>query len=326
VITEVLFKVVYQEPPALGAVAPTVPTHVIAAVERAMAKSADARFPDIDGFIAALTGRPLAPAAPAAEPMVDGTVASGALAPAPTPAARASSAPASLDATAISASGAVPLDATAISASGAVPLDATAISASGAVPAPRPRTKRWPLVMLGCAVAAVGVFAGARHWLAPAAPAEAPPPAPSQVQTPPKPQVAVPVPTPAVGPRAPVPAPQVPPPDTKVHPVPPQAQAHGGQAEPVHAKPAPQEPLPPGVQADLASAKRALEAGDARLALHLAQRSLRTKRTWQAFALMTLAYCHDGALGDARSAMRMVPARERREVVARCLKDDVDLR
>src|SRR5690349_20092658 len=55
-IPEVVFKVVYEQPAPLPA---GTPPHVIAAVERAMAKKQDERFPDVGAFVEALTGTPL---------------------------------------------------------------------------------------------------------------------------------------------------------------------------------------------------------------------------------------------------------------------------
>ncbi len=67
-IPEVVFKVVYEAPPPLATHAPGVPPHVIAAVERAMAKKADERFATVGELITALTGVGLAtlPPGPAA--------------------------------------------------------------------------------------------------------------------------------------------------------------------------------------------------------------------------------------------------------------------
>lgn len=67
-IPEVVFKVVYEAPPPLAERAPGVPPHVIAAVERAMAKKADERFATVGELITALTGVGLAtlPPGPAA--------------------------------------------------------------------------------------------------------------------------------------------------------------------------------------------------------------------------------------------------------------------
>jgi serine/threonine-protein kinase len=64
-IPEVVFKVVYEEPTTLPA---STPTHVVAAIARAMAKVQDQRFPNVGAFIEALTGQALAPVKPASLP------------------------------------------------------------------------------------------------------------------------------------------------------------------------------------------------------------------------------------------------------------------
>jgi tRNA A-37 threonylcarbamoyl transferase component Bud32 len=58
-VPEVVFKVVYEDPPPLGPRAPGVPPAVIAAIERAMAKNLDDRWPSVSDFVQALTGAPL---------------------------------------------------------------------------------------------------------------------------------------------------------------------------------------------------------------------------------------------------------------------------
>jgi serine/threonine-protein kinase len=58
-IPEVVFKVVYEEPSPLALAVPELPPGISEAVGRAMAKSADARFPTVSAFIEALTGQPL---------------------------------------------------------------------------------------------------------------------------------------------------------------------------------------------------------------------------------------------------------------------------
>ena len=74
-IPEVVFKVVYEQPPALAPQAPSAPPAVVSAVMQAMAKPAEDRFASVAGFVEAVTGQPLTlsrgqpPApAPAAEP------------------------------------------------------------------------------------------------------------------------------------------------------------------------------------------------------------------------------------------------------------------
>ena len=59
-IPEVVFKVVYEQPPPLGEEAPTLPRAVTAAIEQAMAKSASDRFANVGAFVEALTGEALA--------------------------------------------------------------------------------------------------------------------------------------------------------------------------------------------------------------------------------------------------------------------------
>jgi serine/threonine-protein kinase len=58
-VPEVVFKVVYEEPPPLHELAPHLPPAVISAVHRAMAKKADERWPDVASFVEALTGQAL---------------------------------------------------------------------------------------------------------------------------------------------------------------------------------------------------------------------------------------------------------------------------
>ena len=58
-IPEVVFKVVYEQPKPLAELAPDAPPNVIAAVEKAMQKQQDDRFPTVSAFVEALTGRPL---------------------------------------------------------------------------------------------------------------------------------------------------------------------------------------------------------------------------------------------------------------------------
>jgi tRNA A-37 threonylcarbamoyl transferase component Bud32 len=58
-VPEVVFKVVYEAAPPLAERAPGVPPHVIAAIERAMEKKSDDRWPNVSDFVEALTGAPL---------------------------------------------------------------------------------------------------------------------------------------------------------------------------------------------------------------------------------------------------------------------------
>jgi serine/threonine-protein kinase len=55
-VPEVVFKVVYQEPPPLAQLAPTVSPRVCGAVHQALAKKQDERFPDVTSFVEAMAG------------------------------------------------------------------------------------------------------------------------------------------------------------------------------------------------------------------------------------------------------------------------------
>jgi len=58
--TQVMFKIVYEEPAPLAPLAPDVPVHVVAAIERALSKRPQDRFEDMSALAHALTGRPFA--------------------------------------------------------------------------------------------------------------------------------------------------------------------------------------------------------------------------------------------------------------------------
>lgn len=72
-IPEVVFKVVYEQPLPIADEAPLLPRQVTAAIETAMAKTANERFATVGGFVEALTGEPLAlPHASGQQAAVDG--------------------------------------------------------------------------------------------------------------------------------------------------------------------------------------------------------------------------------------------------------------
>jgi eukaryotic-like serine/threonine-protein kinase len=58
-IPEVVFKVVYEQPPPLIAQVPTLPPTIVTAVMQAMAKPLDERFANVTLFVEAMTGQPL---------------------------------------------------------------------------------------------------------------------------------------------------------------------------------------------------------------------------------------------------------------------------
>ncbi len=58
-VPEVVFKVVYEEPPPLAELAPHLTPAAVEAVNRALAKNQDDRFGSVSEFVEAMTGRPL---------------------------------------------------------------------------------------------------------------------------------------------------------------------------------------------------------------------------------------------------------------------------
>lgn len=67
-IVQVVFRIVHTQPEPLASLCPDVPGRIVAAVERALAKSPQDRFPDVASFIEALTGSPLQSLSGAAVP------------------------------------------------------------------------------------------------------------------------------------------------------------------------------------------------------------------------------------------------------------------
>jgi serine/threonine-protein kinase len=59
-LASVIHAIVYSPTPSLAAQAPDLPPAIVAAVERAMEKNRDARFPDVGSFVKAVTSRSLA--------------------------------------------------------------------------------------------------------------------------------------------------------------------------------------------------------------------------------------------------------------------------
>jgi len=61
-LAAVIHAIVYTPTPSLAALAPDTPPAIVAAIERAMDKNRDARFPDVNSFVKAVTSRSLATA------------------------------------------------------------------------------------------------------------------------------------------------------------------------------------------------------------------------------------------------------------------------
>ncbi|PTL78181.1 serine/threonine-protein kinase [Vitiosangium sp. GDMCC 1.1324] len=58
-IVQVVFRIVHTQPEPLASLCPDLPGAIVSAVERALAKTPQDRYPDVASFIAELTGRPL---------------------------------------------------------------------------------------------------------------------------------------------------------------------------------------------------------------------------------------------------------------------------
>ncbi|NTX53337.1 serine/threonine-protein kinase [Myxococcus sp. CA039A] len=78
ILPELIYRIVYDPPEPLAEVAPETPAHVIRAIEQALAKRPEDRFPDVSAFIAALTGTPLRTVTPPADVLLQPVVAQAA--------------------------------------------------------------------------------------------------------------------------------------------------------------------------------------------------------------------------------------------------------
>ncbi|MBK8481713.1 MAG: serine/threonine protein kinase [Proteobacteria bacterium] len=318
-LAQVVYQVAYASPHALTAtLSGTVPAPLTSALQRALAKDPAQRFPSIADFASALSSAALAAASAATD-------------------ASAGSTPTAIGLLAAPSLPAHPVElATAPTLATAPPAPA-AFASEGQRPAPkesaspgaRPRSRRGLLLGVLVAVAA-GAALGLLLWLRPAGPpartakGSAPALAPSRSRTPPgtrptptaaaaradggigssRADGSAEAPSDAGATRRATPAPALATPartrTRATHPA-------GGEAT-----------LPGDVAAELGQAQAALERDDPQQALMLARRSLLTRRTDQAFVLMTRAYCVQRNLGLALAMLRNVAPRRRPAVRAAC--------
>ncbi len=75
----------------------------------------------------------------------------------------------------------------------------------------------------------------------------------------------------------------------------------------------------------LARAEKALGAGDAGMAIDLARRAERSDPSVSTHAVLTMAYCTLGDLGNARPEFDRVPRAQRKSVESSCKRHGVDL-
>jgi eukaryotic-like serine/threonine-protein kinase len=330
-LASVVYKVVFEEPPPLTTLNPTVPRAAEAAVHRALSKERDRRQPDVLAFVAEVTGRPLDTLDRAAVRISKGT-------------------PVAFAPTEASLGGVV---------AHGTPRPALAAGAPvvpGAQPPPaRRRSPIW-LVLVGLLVVGgigttIAIFAlgspdpagptpplpasGPRVAAVP--PAPPPPPAPPgptatgdlpatapavvPVVTPPDAGIAPPSYDAAVAPEvadaAPVPelldAAVVPPPDAATPPlVPPRAKP------PKPAPPPPDPSPPPAVRELVVRAEKALAERDYQTAIRLGNQSLMERKTPFGYSVIARAYCGLKDLGNAKAALQNVTGRERLRVYRRC--------
>jgi serine/threonine-protein kinase len=285
-LASVVHAVVYAPSPSLRDYVPDVPERVTRAVERALSKDREARFPHVASFVREVTGGPAtggggtAPSAAAdgygATMMLEGGAAPsgnatspGRLQPAPGPV-------------------------------GSTPTDRVP-------PLRRSSAAPWLAVAGVCLAGAVVFFAwkGGRT-VAPPPPPPALPSAPAAVTVP-----AVPA-----HPVAPAPAPAAHEQTASTTHVK-SAPATGA----IHRR-----PLAPEAAADLEQAEAALAAGNSAEALRLAQHSLYAERSSRAYEVMARARCAQGDLGNAKAAFMHVDVADRAAVIRDCRKHEIELR
>ncbi len=349
-IPEVVFKVVYEPHAPLGGQVPGLPRRVADAVDRALAKKQDDRFPDVVSFVEQMAGASIstlrrspivaAPPGPGdanpADPLAH-TVDSSRreLAPVPGPpdvATAETRAPTGETRPPITPGG----------PTAEPPRESIATPASE--PAARRKLVATAISLLVLAGTASGIALMARSSdEAPSAVATGPAPATSDpTRSDPAPSTsATPVPSDPAASATPVPRPaDVAPgdapadqpadaiePPTSDEPDQPSPPGQGRSRRPRPAEPEQDEPA--DVRAQVKDGEAALRAGDHRQALVLAERALRSGAGPAAHALRAKASCAIGDLGNAKASFVRIPRRNlflRRRVLSFCTRSGVDLR
>ena len=297
-LAAVIYAIVHGPHVPLAAVSAGVPRGVAAAVDRALAKRADDRFPDIGAFVEGATGRPL-------ETLRGVEAGGGAPAPEPAPSRPA----AQMD----------PLAATAASASGTTVPPAPPVTAAPTY-TPARRSPVATVVIGAVALAAIGAGAVVYRSRTPVVePATSAPPPPAVAA--PAPAVAPPPAQPALPPPPGPSIEEARPADSKN----PAAPASGSTSRRVGAR-AETEAVPAAAAAELAQAEEALARGNAAEAIRIAQHSLYVGKSSRAFAIVVKARCRQGDLGGARAALAQVATAQRGAVLRDCAAHGMDLR
>ncbi|MFE8605695.1 serine/threonine protein kinase [Archangium violaceum] len=322
-VAELIFRIVREPAEPLGSLRPDLPAPVVAAVERALEKKPQDRFPDVASFIAELTGSPLQTLPkprqqlrPEVRPQVATTSAGS---PAAAEAPRAEEAPGRT----VSLRPQTPAEPL------PVPVPSPAeVPAHMASPRSGAALKSKAPVAVGAVVLLLGAAAAGWWWRSQPAPAasggelarvakETPPPAPPVSETPSDippetpPETRQEEPARAVQARASA--------TVDTSPVESRTTAN------VRSRQGLSEAVPEVVRKDLEEAERALAAGDTMEALRLARRSQRTKITGVSFSLLTRAYCRQGDLANSRAHWGRVPSVERNRVRQYCNPYDINL-
>jgi hypothetical protein len=301
-LPQVIYRVVFEPHPSLAQIVPSTNPRILAAVDRALAKRAGDRFPDMAAFIEALTGRPLMTSTGqrASAAAVTGVATDATVAPAAAPVASAVAPPQS----------------PASAGRSVAPISAASLApaAPGTLAEPFVATGRQGLwiFLVGAAVlvAAVVAFALRSPRFANPLPAAVQPASASKSATREEPMRAVTV--------------------------------DAGQAAAVLVAPKPAEEkrserilrnnsasrevaLPESVAAELAAAETALAAKDPGEAIRRARHSLYEKKTSRASSILTRAYCLQGDLGAAKAELGHVAAYDRARVLKSCRATGLDL-
>jgi len=339
-VVQVMFRIIHMQPEPLASLCLEAPESVIAAVNRALSKTPDDRFPDVAAFIAALTGTPLRSlpgmvmpaslaARNAAEAVGTGRFEDDGLGSTHIPSSTARFAtPPSAAMPDAATEEELGLGATHIPASTAR-LDPPAPTPSPAVlPAPAVPTSRHRGALAGAGLLILGLLAAGGWMLArPASPpavqlsvlpvvARPEPSAPVQAAPPEPPApVAVPIPVPVAVASAP-------------------DQETPSAKRPVkgspRAKPSSKEGVPEKARELLDEAEAALARGQAEKAFDLARQSQQAGVTAWSYSVQTRALCLQGDLSNAKAkwlkAKEQLPSDERRQVVQYCKLHKIELK
>jgi serine/threonine-protein kinase len=306
-LAEVVLRIVHEPSPSLRGLG-GVSARVAAAVDKALAKPPEARFADVDGFIAELTGAPLQ--------TLDRRAAASSAALAAT-----------VDASAPASGGSLALADTGVGASVSSHAHGEVVPATADLRGRR----RGVLVAVAAGVALGGAFAALAvlrrpaktDIVSPEIKIETPPPRRESPETiiaqntarndiPAAAAGAVPAaaPVPVAAPAA----------------VPVAAAAPAAASAPAHAAARPvAESLAPATAAELDQAEAALRDGQPQEAVRLARHSLLAQKSSRAYSVITRAYCRAGDLGNANASFLSVRGAERAHVLRECKSAGLEL-